>query len=197
MCSYNDKLTVSLFVLPFVLVLFVVGAVLINTNKIFINNKMTNTSLMKGSQKMENIWIQTKRKKIKTGENFSFDVFINTNHSELGAFAFDLKFPKANFIVDVSKGSNGLDKGRDASNFLVMSNPDDIIKSHFRFSGICAKNCANGKAQHIATIYAKALSDFNLLTRVNWLEVKELSDTLGHSFEMQKFKGNVLIKITK
>ena len=194
MWKHEDKLTISLIALPFILVVFIVAAVLINTSRVSTNNVVTGASLVKNAQEAKSIYLSSVIKNVKKGQDFDFDVYLNTQGEELGAFAFDLKFHNENFTINTEKGSSGITKGDDANNFMIMSNPGDVSSGHFRFSGICAKNCLQGEDKYLVTVHAKAVSDLVLPGNASWLEVKELSNTLGKSLNISNYKGNIVIK---
>jgi len=190
MLKHNDRLTVSLIALPFVLVMFIVVAVLINTSKVSTRN-LANNSSEENTKGTENIWIKVAKKQIKAGEKFDFDIFMNTNKLELGAFAINLSLSGQGFAINTSQGNKGVIKGGDANNFILASNLDN---NNFKLSGICAQNCAQGQAKHIATIHLQALSDLTLPKSIDYLEATELADTMGKNFDFKKYQGAILIK---
>ncbi len=188
MWKIEDKLAMSLIALPFILVIFIVAFVLLNASKPAVNNLQVNVL------ETQNIWFEVEKKNIKVGEDFDFNIFINTSKKELGAFAFDFNFLNENFTINIDKGDSGITKGSDAKNFMIMSNPNDVSSNHFRFSGICAKNCLQGGDKHLVVVHAKAKSGLLIPEIANWLEVKELSNTLGKTFDLNNYKGNIFIK---
>ncbi len=190
MWKHEDRLTVALIASPFILVVFIVAAVLINTNR----SAITKTLPMEGVQEVKNIYLSSAIKNIKKGQDFDFDLYLNTEGEELGAFAFDLEFKNENFTINAEKGNSGITKGSDANNFMIMSNPNDISLGHFRFSGICAKNCLQGENKSLIKVHARALSDLVVPKIVNWLEVKELSNTLGKTLNINNYQGSIVIK---
>lgn len=194
MCKSGDKLTIALIASPFILVMFVIAVVLMNTNRTPSSNLAVKNLSENNTQVAKNIWIQTSKKNIRAGEKFSFDIFMNTNNLELGAFAINIDIPKSEFVIDNNQENKGVIKGRDAKNFMIVT---ALKAENFKFSGICAQNCVQGQAQHVATVYFIAKDNLSLPESINFLKVTELATTLGKNFELEKYQGNILIKLNK
>ncbi len=155
--------------------------------------KQSGKTIVKNESKSD-VWLYSTNENLKSGEDFDINVYANTKGNNLGVFALDFNFDKNILVVDISKGKDGLSKGRDGENFIVMSNPNDISDGHFRFSGICAQDCANGDQKHIATIHAKSEADLNFSDIANQLELKELADDFGKPIAFEEKNGVIIIK---
>ncbi len=196
MWKYKNWLIVSLVSLFFVAVVFIIVIALRDDSSLPVDkyNDNQNKEVHETESIKENMWISVADKSIEKGDAFNFDIYINTQDEELGVFALDLMLESDKFTVDIEKGKDGVDKGVDAGNLAIMANPNDISTNHYRFSGICAKGCAQGDASHVATVYLKALNDFDMPEKVEWLKVRELANTLGHTFNLGEYDGQILIK---
>ncbi|KKP67565.1 MAG: hypothetical protein UR66_C0013G0008 [Candidatus Moranbacteria bacterium GW2011_GWE1_35_17] len=189
-------------ILPSTIIFIVLGvagillAVLIAGGDRFTRNGLSQNkkNINKNQSINGDIWFSCAKEKIKSGEDFDIDVYINTKGNNLGVFALNFNFDKKDLTVDIESGEDGISKGIDSENFIIMSNPNDITSEHFRFSGICAQNCANGNQKNIAVIHAKAKADFNFSDIVSQLEVKELANELGKAIAFKKNNGVITIK---
>lgn len=141
------------------------------------------------------VWLSSATEKIKAGDEFDINVYINTNGNDLGVFALDFKFDKKELTINTESGDHGIDKGVDGQSFIVMSNPDDVATGHLRFSGICAQNCANGDKKNIAIIHAKAKNNLKFSNILGQVELKELANDFGKAIDFKSNdKGVILIK---
>ncbi len=124
-------------------------------------------------------WITPTDQNVETSQYFDIEVYADTGGKTLGAFNLYFDFTAADFTVDTTQGTDGLDKGADATNYNVMSNPDDIANGHFRFAGIAASGGANGSNAHLATIHCLSTASFISGTSSMTLRVNEFSNELG------------------
>ena len=190
MQKINEKfLLIMSIALPILLFLFILVTILVcknNASKIYLQNaqnqRINEQSKISQTKEPVKIWFSASDKNLKKGQNFDLNIYIDTKGETMAVFAFDFALGD-NFTVDTSSGADGISKAVDSSNFIIMSNPDDVLSNHFRFSGICAQNCVNGNKKHIAVIHAKALNDFSLEDVSNQLSIKELADELGNAID--------------
>ncbi len=187
----EDKLTLSLIALPFVLVIFIISVVLINSNRVSSSRSKPFKASVQNVQIAKDIWIKTDKKQITAGENFDFSIFINTNQLELGAFNMELNLVGQDFVVNEGLGNKGVSRGSNAHGFTVIS---DLNNNKLKLTGICVQNCIQGQNENMITIHVKALKNLNLQQPINYLRVTELANTLGKNFDIKKYQGNILIK---
>ncbi len=135
------------------------------------------------------------------GQNFDIEVFIDTSGRDLGAFDVYFDFAPTQMIVDLSQGENpgedsgrGFHKGSDTSEYIMMSNSEDVANGHFRFAGIAAQNNANGNKEHLATIHAKCVEAFAIENAGFAFRINALSDELGLTFTPGSITWNILCR---
>ncbi len=129
-------------------------------------------------------------------QNFDIAVFINTGGRNLGAFDIYLDFDTAKVTIDTTQGEDpdtdsgkGFHKGSDAGNYIILSNPNDIVNGHFRFAGISAGPHANGSSEHLIIIHAKTTDAFTSGVSTLTLRIINLVDELGQTIDKGAVTG--------
>ncbi len=183
--KYKILPSTILFAVLLILSLVFIGELMISGNS---KKKSTVTAVN------SDVWFSSDKEKVKAGESFDVAVYINTKGKQIGAFAFDFNFNQKDMTVDIASGKDGLDKGLDSGNFILLSNPNDVASGHFRFSGICAQDCVNGEGKYLAIVHAKAKTDINFADMGNSLKVKELTNDLGKAIAFEDKAGAITIK---
>ncbi len=133
------------------------------------------------------IWLTSNQTELGANQTFDLQLYIDTGGKNLGAFDFFLDFNSALLTIDTANGENGIDKGVAAENYTILANIDNINTGHYRFSGICAQNCANNDNAQIAIIHllTKNISTDNTVLS---LRLNKLTDDYGHDLD----NGNLL-----
>ncbi|KKP67566.1 MAG: outer membrane protein domain-containing protein [Candidatus Moranbacteria bacterium GW2011_GWE1_35_17] len=135
------------------------------------------------------VWITPTNQNVETSQHFDIEVHVDTGGKTLGAFNMYFDFTAANLTVDTALGTDGMDKGADATNYNVMANPGDIANGHFRFAGIAASGGANNANAHLVTIHAVSTAAFTSGTSNMTLRVNEMSNELGVAFATGTITG--------
>ncbi len=125
------------------------------------------------------IWLTPVSQDVGSDTNFEMEVHMDTGGKDLSAFNMYFDFDPDLVEIDTTQGTDGVDKGADASSYLMVVNITDIANGHLRFAGITASGYANGSDVHLVTIYAKTTAGFTSGSTQLSLRVNEISDELG------------------
>ncbi len=142
------------------------------------------------------VWITPVDQNIETSQYFDVEIHANTGSKQIGAFNLYFDFTAADLTIDTGRGSGGVDKGADASNYNIMVNPDDLANGHFRIAGICASGCASGTNVHLATIHNVSSAAFASGTSTLALRLNELTNELGVALATGAKTGAIITHVS-
>ena len=138
------------------------------------------------------VWVSPTTQNAGSDQDFSVEIHADTGGKNIGAFNFYLDFDPSLVTVDTTQGTDGLDKGADASNYTIMANPDDIANGHYRLGGMSASGFANGTDVSLATVHMKTTTGFTSGSASLTVRVNELSDELGQALSTGSVTGGTV-----
>jgi hypothetical protein len=147
--------------------------------------------LLSGSARASegDVWLTPAEQDIGSDENFSMEVHMDTGGKDLAAFNMYFDFDASFVGIDTTQGDDGIDKGVDATSYLLFPNITDIANGHLRFAGMAASGYANGNDVHLITIYTKTTAGFTADSTSLSLRINEISDELGGALTSGSITG--------
>ncbi|MBN2440555.1 MAG: hypothetical protein JXJ04_04400 [Spirochaetales bacterium] len=98
-------------------------------------------------------WMEVPVKPVAPGAEFSTPIRINTGTQKIAAYGINISYDPAIIAIDVTKGSNGAEPGKDG--YVAASNPTKPGVMYVAGFDVYGKG--PGEALHMVTIYWKAV----------------------------------------